>query len=94
MRAEACVADDRGKKMTTRHKWSPKQRVVSIFRRVVSIFHRRPSRQVEAFKQCSDEDLVRLYGKNSYRPQPEGYTVDDLMERADKIRETGLPIAD
>ena len=95
MRSEAWVADDRGKKMATRHKWSPKRLVSLIWDFTGGFFFgKRPSRQVEAFRKCSDEDLVRLYGHLPPRPQPDDYAVDDLMEDVNKIRETGLPIAD
>ena len=49
--------------------------------------------RAEAFEN-EEEELDRLYGKDGYRPQTDGFTVDDLMDRVTKIRETGSPIAD
>ena len=40
------------------------------------------------------EELDRLYGKDGYRPQPEGYTIDDLMKEVDELRKSGAPIGD
>ena len=58
-----------------------------------SIFESYTPEKMEAFEK-EEEELDRLYGKDGYRPQPEGYTVDDLMEEVNKMRETGSPIVD
>ena len=49
--------------------------------------------RAEAFEK-EEEELDRLYGKDGYRSQTDGYTVDDLTERVAKIQETGSPIDD
>ena len=60
---------------------------------VSDIFGRRTPEEIEATRKRGRE-LTRLYGHLPPRPQPDGYTVDDLMKDVDKIRETGDPIAD
>ena len=60
---------------------------------VSDIFGRRTPEEIEATRKRGKE-LTKLYGHLPPRPQPDGYTVDDLMKDVNKIRETGDPIAD